>query len=138
MMILDSRFLSKWLVAFLLLVCMDMVWLRLSFNTVYKPQFMAIQKRLFFRIWSAIFVWMLLGFSIAFLSSIIVNVPSCQHAYIGMLLGLVIYGTYNFTNYSTLVGYKLNVAILDTLWGCFVIGMAFWLTTLFFKNPKNT
>ena len=137
-MLLGSRFLVKWLVAFLLLVFMDMVWLKLSFNTVYKPQFMAIQKRLFFRIWSAICVWLLLAFGIAFFSTIIVNLPSYQNAYIGMLLGLIIYGTYNFTNYSTLVGYKLNVAVLDTIWGCFVIGMAFWLTTLFFKPQRNT
>jgi uncharacterized membrane protein len=34
------------------------------------------------------------------------------------LLGLVVYGIYNFTNLATINNYTLNTAIVDTLWGC--------------------
>lgn len=33
------------------------------------------------------------------------------------LLGVVIYGVYDTTNYATLSGWKWNLALIDTLWG---------------------
>ena len=34
-----------------------------------------------------------------------------------LILGFIIYGIYNTTNYATINKYSLNVAIIDTLWG---------------------
>ena len=34
-----------------------------------------------------------------------------------LILGFVINGIYNTTNYATINKYSLNVAIIDTLWG---------------------
>jgi uncharacterized membrane protein len=34
-----------------------------------------------------------------------------------LILGFVINGIYNTTNYATLNKYSLNVAIIDTIWG---------------------
>ena len=42
------------------------------------------------------------------------------------LLGLVIYGTFDFTNYAMLKNYDLKIAIMDTVWG----SLLFALTTL--------
>lgn len=42
------------------------------------------------------------------------------------LLGLVIYGTFDFTNYAMLKNYDLKTAIMDTVWG----SLLFALTTL--------
>jgi len=33
------------------------------------------------------------------------------------LLGLVVYGVYDFTNYSTLRDWPLTLALVDTAWG---------------------
>jgi uncharacterized membrane protein len=41
------------------------------------------------------------------------------------LLGLVIYGVYDSTNYATLKKWSSNIAIMDTVWG----GSLFALTT---------
>jgi len=50
------------------------------------------------------------------------------------LLGLAVYGLYEFTNKSILTKWTYWLAIMDTLWG----GILFFLTTyfsrLFFKN----
>lgn len=40
------------------------------------------------------------------------------------LLGLIIYGTFDFTNYAMFKNYDLSIAIMDTLWG----GILFALT----------
>lgn len=35
----------------------------------------------------------------------------------GALFGVILFGVYDFTNYSTLRGYPLAFAVVDTLWG---------------------
>jgi uncharacterized membrane protein len=45
------------------------------------------------------------------------------------LLGLVIYGTFDFTNYAMFKNYDLKIAIMDTVWG----SLLFMATVLFQK-----
>jgi uncharacterized membrane protein len=40
----------------------------------------------------------------------------------GALLGLALYGVYDFTNHATLTGYPLSFALADTAWGTFLCG----------------
>lgn len=40
-----------------------------------------------------------------------------QAALLGALLGLVAYGTYDLTNYATLKGFPLKLAMVDMTWG---------------------
>jgi len=44
-------------------------------------------------------------------------------------LGLIIYGTFDFTNYTMFKNYDLSVAIMDTLWG----GILFAMTTVIYS-----
>ena len=46
------------------------------------------------------------------------------------LLGLVIYGTFDFTNYAMFKNYDLKIAIMDTVWG----SLLFMATVLFQKQ----
>ena len=39
------------------------------------------------------------------------------------ILGLVIYGVYNSTNYATLKNWTLKVLLIDTLWGGILMGL---------------
>jgi len=45
----------------------------------------------------------------------------------GGVLGLVIYGIYNATNYATLRKYSLEYFITDTLWGVFIMALATYM-----------
>lgn len=49
------------------------------------------------------------------------------------ILGLVIYGVYNFTNKATLYKYNNKTAIIDSLWG----SILFTLTTFIIINITN-
>jgi uncharacterized membrane protein len=49
------------------------------------------------------------------------------------LLGLVIYGVYDSTNYATLSNYTASFALKDTLWG----GILFALVTFSFQQIKK-
>lgn len=48
-----------------------------------------------------------------------------RDASIAFLLGVVIYGVYDTTNYATIRGWKWHLALIDTIWG----GILFYLTT---------
>lgn len=46
----------------------------------------------------------------------------------GALLGLIIYGTFDFTNLAVLgPGYGVPLALGDVAWGTFAMGAATWL-----------
>ncbi|MDM7255922.1 MAG: DUF2177 family protein [Paracoccus sp. (in: a-proteobacteria)] len=44
----------------------------------------------------------------------------------GGLIGLMCYGTYEFTNYATLRDWSVQQLALDTLWGGFLAGVSAW------------
>jgi uncharacterized membrane protein len=45
----------------------------------------------------------------------------------GALLGLLAYGTYEFTNYATLRDWSLEQVLVDTIWGGFLTGVSAWV-----------
>ena len=44
----------------------------------------------------------------------------------GALLGLLAYGTYEFTNYATLHDWSWQQVVADTVWGAVLTGAAAW------------
>lgn len=44
----------------------------------------------------------------------------------GVLLGLMAYGTYEFTNYATLRDWTVQQVAVDTIWGGVLTGFAAW------------
>lgn len=44
----------------------------------------------------------------------------------GALLGLMCYGTYEFTNYATLRDWSLEQVAIDTVWGGVLTGFSAW------------
>lgn len=49
-----------------------------------------------------------------------------QAALNGALIGLMCYGTYEFTNLATLKGWSYEQVAIDTLWGGFLTGLSAW------------
>lgn len=48
----------------------------------------------------------------------------------GAILGLIIYGVYDFTNLAVFKDYPLKLALIDFIWGGFVIGVVSYLTVV--------
>lgn len=80
------------------------------------------------KIVSAIICYLLMGFAIYYFS---VKENSIINAFV---LGLVVYGVYNTTNYSTLNNYGLNVALIDTLWGTSLFTFIAFIVITFFNT----
>ena len=104
-------------VAFMVL---DGVWLGLLMKNFYREQLSPIVRLVDGGIapnWPAAFVvYVLLGTGIAlFVVPRAATVSSA--AGFGALFGLVVYGVYDFTNYSTLRQWPFALTLADTVWG---------------------
>ena len=104
-------------VAFTLL---DGVWLGLLMRNFYRDQLAPIVRLADGGIapnWPAAFVvYVLLGTGIALF--VIPRAPTVSLAAVhGALFGLVVYGVYDFTNYSTLRQWPFLLTLVDVAWG---------------------
>ncbi len=104
-------------VAFMVL---DGIWLGVLMKNFYRDQLAPIVRLADGGIapnWPAAFVvYVLLGTGIA-LFVIPRASTALPTAVYGALFGLVVYGVYDFTNYSTLRQYPLVLALADVAWG---------------------
>ena len=130
-----SAFLKHGLLAMLGFMVLDGVWLGLLMTSFYRDQLGAIARLSNGKLapdWSAaLVVYVLLGAGIAAFA-----VPRAAQASsaaaAGGLLGLVIYGVYDFTNYSTLRDWPFALAVVDTAWGVAataICAAAVWMAT---------
>lgn len=52
----------------------------------------------------------------------------------GMLFGLVVYGTYDFTNLAVLSLWQWQISVIDVLWGTVLCGITGWVMKFFAHN----
>ncbi len=120
------------ILAFLIL---DGLWLGLVMKNFYVRQFSQIGRIVdgsLAPIWpAAAVVYVLLGIGVAALA-----VPRATNlgsaAAFGALFGLVVYGVYDLTNYSTLAQWPAIVTVVDIVWGtiaCAIVAMVVFLVS---------
>jgi uncharacterized membrane protein len=101
---------------------LDGVWLGLLMKNFYREQLAPIVRMGDGGMapnWPAAFVvYALLGTGIAFFVIPRAATVPAAAAY-GALFGLVVYGVYDFTNYSTLRQWPFVVTLADVAWGTF-------------------
>ena len=99
---------------------LDGIWLGLLMKNFYRDQLAPIVRLSGDGIapnWpAALVVYVLLGTGIALFVMPRAATVSLAAAY-GALFGLVVYGVYDFTNYSTLRQWPLVLALADVAWG---------------------
>jgi uncharacterized membrane protein len=99
---------------------LDGIWLGFVMKSYYRQQLAPIVRLADGGIapnWPAAFaVYVLLGAGIA-VFAVPRSASPGSAALSGLLLGLVIYGVYDFTNFSTLKDYPLTLALVDWAWG---------------------
>jgi uncharacterized membrane protein len=108
-------------------MALDAVWLGLLMKSFYRRQLEPIVRLADGGIapnWPAAFVvYLLLGIGIAiFVVPRTATVSSA--AAFGALFGLVVYGVYDFTNYSTLRQWPFALTVVDVAWGAVVCSAA--------------
>jgi uncharacterized membrane protein len=135
----------KLLITCILLIILDIVWFSFSLDPIYRPTFLKIQgSPLDLRLSAGIVTWFLIAVGIrSFVvgggsvggsgggsvgSNVSGSDTTAATLYKGALLGFIIYGVYNGTNYATLKDYPISTAIADTLWGTFAVATVSLIT----------
>ncbi len=99
---------------------LDAIWLGMLMKSFYRDQLAPIVRLADGGIapnWpAALVVYALLGTGIALFVMPRAATISSAAAY-GAMLGLVVYGVYDFTNYSTLRQWPFVLVLVDTAWG---------------------
>ncbi len=112
---------------------LDFIWLGIISKKFYQAQIGFLFKNAFS--WPAILAFY---FMYAAALAIFVLEPALKQqsllraVFLGALLGLTAYGTYNLTNYATLKGWPLTVLFIDTGWGIFMTALAALIIYKFF------
>src|SRR5262245_44375135 len=101
-------------------LALDGVWLGVLMKNFYRDQLFAIARLKdggLAPVWPAVVpVYLLLALGVVlFVLPRASDVVSA--AKYGALLGLVVYGVYDLTNYSTLAHYPLTITLVDIGWG---------------------
>jgi uncharacterized membrane protein len=116
-------------VAFFSFIIVDAVWLGFVMRKFYTAQLMGIGRisegKIEPVIWAAVLVYVVLSLGVVefvlpktgFDSNFGVTFLT------GALMGLVVYGTYDFTNMATLKDWTVTLALTDVCWGMFLTGM---------------
>lgn len=107
------------------LLALDAIWLTLRYQ-YHSTLFYAVQKSaLTVRYLPAVIVYLLLAYAIV---SVALKGGKQKKVHkaaaIGAIVGGVMYGFYDATNYATLKGWTLEMALTDTMWGAVASGIA--------------
>ena len=115
----------------LIMPIIDFVYIGLI-SSKFKEQILDIQKtEMTLRLLPTIVCYIALVFSLYYF---ILNNNNTREQKIlnAFLLGLVIYAVYETTNYATIKNWKLDIVLIDTLWGGLLFAITTFLVTLKF------
>ena len=123
---------KTYLLALIVFLLLDMVWLRAMVSRLYLPEIGSIMRAspdwraaiAFYAVYALGMTWLVIlpaaasGYPIRALQN-------------GAILGLFAYGTYNLTNLATLRAWTQKMTFIDMAWGIFATALACWIVTLF-------
>ena len=108
------------LVILILLLLIDAIWLS-YIKDMYMNQIEIIQKKQVSpNLISAALVYVLLAIGLYYFTKDEVDIK--EKVVKGVLLGLVSYGVYDFTNGALFSDWNMKIAVADTLWGGILMG----------------
>ena len=110
--------LTSTLLAALIFLIIDIIWLSFSVKSFYRPNIghLLVDTPI---MWAAALFYIIYVFGLA----IVIIEPSLNSQETFKLLlkafmfGLVAYGTYNLTNMATIKGWSIKVVFVDMIWG---------------------
>jgi len=111
-----------------LILIFDFIWLGLISKNLYKKEIGNFYKEKF-NIYSAISVYIILAIGIIFfvLNNNYATTP-LNALWIGAILGFIIYGVYDLTNFAIIKNWPLKITFIDIAWGTFLVGIVSFLT----------
>tara|TARA_B100000035_G_C20765804_1_gene450368 strand:+ start:255 stop:647 length:393 start_codon:yes stop_codon:yes gene_type:complete len=122
---------NKLIVSSVLLLVLDLIWLKGYMGNEYKKMIRKIQGsdmrvNTVYAILS--YALMIIGLNVFVIPNINKDNLLFDSLKYGFLFGIILYGVYDFTIGAVLKDWNLNLAIVDVLWGGIVYFLATYLT----------
>jgi len=131
------KLLTLFLATISAVLMMDMIWLGIIAKNAYAQNIGILLRRSGETMtpiwWAAIVVYICITLGILFFV-----LPKAQGNYVhalfgGVMLGLVTYDIYDFTNYSILANWPWKITLIDFIWGMVLCGLSSLFAT-FIEN----
>ena len=124
-------YMNKLIVSSVLLLVLDLIWLKGYMGNEYKKMIRKIQGsdmrvNTIYAILS--YTLMIIGLNVFVIPNINKDNLLFDSLKYGFLFGIILYGVYDFTIGAVLKDWNLNLAIVDVLWGGIVYFLATYLT----------
>ena len=122
------KLIPLFLVTIISVFILDMIWLGLIAKNIYAQNIGMLLRKSGDAMapiwWAAIVVYVCIALGILFFV-----LPKAQGDYFlafsgGVVLGVVTYGIYDFTNYSILANWPWKITIIDFIWGMMLCGLS--------------
>ena len=122
------KFTGLFLLTMLCIFVLDMIWLGLIAKNIYADNIGILLRKSSEGMtpiwWAAAVVYICITLGIVYFV-----LPSAQGDYLqalvgGVILGLVTYGLYDFTNYSILANWTGKITVIDFIWGMVLCGLS--------------
>lgn len=119
---------TLFLVTIMSVFILDMIWLGVIAKNIYAQNIGLLLRKSGDAMapigWAAVLVYVCITIGILFFV-----LPKAQGNYFlafsgGVMLGLVTYGIYDFTNYSILANWPLKITVIDFMWGMVLCGVS--------------
>lgn len=128
-------FIKIYIVAFLVFLLIDMLWLGLIAKNLYREHLGFLMKESVNWIAAIIFYLVFIAGIVTFVILPALKSDSWQHAlFFGALFGLVTYSTYDLTNLATLKEWPVLITVVDLIWGTFLAATVSVITFFIIKN----
>lgn len=131
------QFIGLYFISMLTVFVIDLLWLGVIAKNIYSASlgiFLRQGPNGMAPIWPAaimVYVFIALGITLFVLPK--ANGDYAQALIWGVLFGAVLYGVYDFTNYSLIANWPLPITIIDFIWGMVLCGSSSVVVT-FIQN----
>lgn len=123
-------YVKLYVISLLIFIVLDLIWIAGIMKNFYRSQLGPLSRMtdgsMSPKITASLLVWMLIVLGqILFVLPRIPQTGSGFEGFLwGALLGLVVYGVYDLTNYALLKDWSLSMTMVDLLWGTVACGFS--------------
>ena len=131
--------LISFLFASFIFLIVDILWLLFTVKSFYRPNLGSLltDKPV---MWASILFYLvyMIGLTILVLQPALDHRSVFKTFWLGIVFGVVAYGTYNLTNMATIKNWSSSIIWIDMIWGGLLTGFSsavgIYLTKVFFTN----